>query len=392
MATSLSKSVVIITPGVAPVPAVKGGAVENLTQILLEKNEKDQKFQFTVVSIEDTQARALASKFKNTNFTYIPSKGTRYCTAKYIRAIANRICNKLYLGNQFISEAIKTLKNIPKPDAIIIENAPLFAIPLRRAFPSAKIIQHLHNRYIFPGSDRSTEIARATDHFFAVSNFIGDQISLGCAPSTPKVSTLYNGLATSRFQDKNAFDENIKMRTRLKINPNDFVFIYTGRMTKNKGLFELLEAFSKLKTNVTCKLLLIGRGGVAKQPLPKEVIVIGEVSHEEIHSYYNMADCAVLPSLVEEAFGLTILEAMLSGLPIITTDAGAIPEIVGNAAIIIQRGDNLPARLRNAMENLTKSPDLRAKLSSAALIRGLEFSDDRYWARFNELINQELSQ
>jgi glycosyltransferase involved in cell wall biosynthesis len=83
---------------------------------------------------------------------------------------------------------------------------------------------------------------------------------------------------------------------------------------------------------------------------------------EEIARLYARATCAVVPSLYE-GFGLPAVEAMACGVPVITTDGGALPEVVGEAGVVVPAGD--AASLQQAMAGLLVDPQRRATLAQA---------------------------
>jgi glycosyltransferase involved in cell wall biosynthesis len=98
-----------------------------------------------------------------------------------------------------------------------------------------------------------------------------------------------------------------------------------------------------------------------------------------------MADIAVVPSMWEEPFGLTVVEAMAAGLPLITTRSGGIPEICEGVATIVER-DNIVDNLASAILDLYEHPEKRRAMSEAALKRSKLFSKERYAREFFEAL------
>lgn len=128
------------------------------------------------------------------------------------------------------------------------------------------------------------------------------------------------------------------MRKELKINPNDIVIGFTGRLVKDKGIIELLEAFDILtKRYFHLKLLLVGmledRDALPKEvenriKTDKQVIHTGYVKNEMIPYYYGLMDLFVLPSY-REGFPTSVLEASAMELPVVTTRVtGCIDSII----------------------------------------------------------------
>jgi len=160
---------------------------------------------------------------------------------------------------------------------------------------------------------------------------------------------------------------------------------YLGRLVQQKGLLLLLEAFSRLSSEV--RLLIVGTG-----PLKGEILrrakVLGldgrvdlreGVTHREVPKYLTRMSVLVLPSLTtakwKEQFGHVLVEAMASGVPVIGSSSGAIPEVIGDAGLVVPEGnvEELAAGLRR----LISAPEQRAELAARGLARVFaEYTND----------------
>jgi len=127
-------------------------------------------------------------------------------------------------------------------------------------------------------------------------------------------------------------------RTRLKIGDNASVILFIGRLHSVKGVRYLIKSIKIVKNNNRdVRLFLVGDGEerIYLENLVKDLVLddyvrfIGAVPNEEVPEYMVAADVFVLPSL-SEGFPVVILEAMASGLAIITTRVGGLPEIIKN--------------------------------------------------------------
>ena len=148
-----------------------------------------------------------------------------------------------------------------------------------------------------------------------------------------------------------------------------------------KGLAYLLEAVAKLRTEAPHAHLVVigrmrpqdpGRKIAEKFGIEDAVTFTGNISYEEMLRLYGEAEIAVVPSLYE-GFSLPAIQAMASGLPLVCTRAGAVPEVAGTdgeTALIVQPGD--AAALAGRIKMLLDDPALRARLSSAARERVLD--------------------
>ncbi len=117
------------------------------------------------------------------------------------------------------------------------------------------------------------------------------------------------------------------------------IVLYPARPWPHKNHTRLLEAFARLReTRPQLRLVLTGGGLERLEPLPEGVENLGSVSAEHLASLYRRAACLVYPSLYE-GFGLPVLEAMACGCPVAASNAGAIPEVAGDAAVLFDPTD-----------------------------------------------------
>lgn len=166
-------------------------------------------------------------------------------------------------------------------------------------------------------------------------------------------------------------------------------FVLTvGVIQPRKNLPRLLEAFSILKaeTDLPHRLVITGKYGWKESPIEKlaadlnltnNVILTGYVPYEDLPLIYNAADVFVYPS-VYEGFGLPPLEAMACGTPVITGSLSSLPEVVGDAGIMVNPYD--PKAFAVAMENILTDESLRQDLSRRGLLRSRLFT----WHRMAE--------
>ena len=107
----------------------------------------------------------------------------------------------------------------------------------------------------------------------------------------------------------------------------------------------------------------------------------GYIPYKDVPAYLKLADIAVVPSMWDEAFGLTVIEAMAAGLPLITTRSGGIPEICENVALIVDRSQIIE-NIIYGIEQLYNDSALRKKMSEKSLNRAKNFSKDKYTRQF----------
>jgi glycosyltransferase involved in cell wall biosynthesis len=210
-----------------------------------------------------------------------------------------------------------------------------------------------------------------------------------------KIDVIYNAI-DERFWEPPARDEVDRVRERYQL---DAPFIlYAGNIKPHKNLERLIEAFQMLKKRGfdEVKLLIIGdeisryatlRRAVHRHQLHKHIRFFGFVADKTLAILYRLAAVFVFPSLYE-GFGLPPLEAMASGTPVITSDVSSLPEVVGDAALLID-----PYRcdaIADAMERLLTDTALRDELRNRGLARARHFSWERSIARVRQIYDEVL--
>ena len=188
-------------------------------------------------------------------------------------------------------------------------------------------------------------------------------------------------------------------RKEIGLDEKDFVIVYSGRLTPEKGILPLIQSIKRIK-KAEIKLLIMGASAYGQDqhptpfiqqlqkesnPIKDNIIFTGYINYEHIPAYLKMADIAIVPSMWEEPFGLTVVEALAAGLPLIATNSGGIPEICNGVATIINR-DNIVSNITNAILDLYEHPEKRRAMSEAALKRSKLFSKERYAREFFEAL------
>jgi len=166
---------------------------------------------------------------------------------------------------------------------------------------------------------------------------------------------------------------------------------YVGRMLPGKGLNILAEALSQLRFS-NWKLLVVGDGPerpsfekqLTQLGLMNRTRFVGAISYDDVPATFKQIDMLVMPtqttSRIREQFGRVLVEAMASGVPVIGSTSGAIPEVIADAGLIVPEGDS--AELAQAIEKLLSNPGLRAQLARA----GRERVERHYsWSRVADI-------
>ncbi|MBE8539371.1 glycosyltransferase [Geoglobus acetivorans] len=229
----------------------------------------------------------------------------------------------------------------------------------------------LMHKYIFPLILKSSDKI-ITDSYSTKS----DLIKYFKIPEN-KIKVIYLA-ADERFKPLKE-DEINKIRQKYKLK-NPFI-LYVGTVEPRKNIQTLLKAYYKLKKQgIKHKLVIAGKIGwkykpifetIDKLDLKKDVIFTGYVPDEDLPALYNAADIFIYPSLYE-GFGLPPLEAMACGTPVITSNTSSLPEVVGNAGIMVDPYDI--DGLAKAMYEVLTNEGLKEEMRKKGLERAKMFN------------------
>jgi glycosyltransferase involved in cell wall biosynthesis len=160
--------------------------------------------------------------------------------------------------------------------------------------------------------------------------------------------------------------------------------LYVGALGSRKNLPRLLEAYARLRQwSARWKLVIAGGRkwkfspifeAVERLGLEAQVHFTGYVADEDLPALYNGADLFVFPSLYE-GFGLPVLEAMACGTPVVTSNTSSLPEVTGEAALLVDPYD--VAAISTAMRRVLTDPELARGLRERGLARAAQFSWER---------------
>jgi glycosyltransferase involved in cell wall biosynthesis len=158
------------------------------------------------------------------------------------------------------------------------------------------------------------------------------------------------------------------------------IILYPARPWPHKNHTRLFEAFAALRqTRPQLRLVLTGGGLERLEPLPEGVESLGSVSPEHLASLYRRAACLVFPSLYE-GFGLPVLEAMACGCPVAASNAGALPETAGDAAVLFE-----PTDVDAIAEAMLEADRRRDELRSLGIARAARYTWDETARRHEEV-------
>lgn len=396
-----------------PVPAVKGGAVSTLIESLLKENNNKKLCDMTIVSLYDKNATEIAeTKYSSINFEYIKvpllikvlDKITFFIVSTFFKN-KKSISYKSFFSLLFYVVKSAILLKKSNTDKVILENNVPLAMIIKLSKYTGKYYYHFHNVPRISVGCKSVFV-NCTD-YLCVSKYVGTQIESSNNPIGPipkkKIKILYNAINTNKFKVlNNRNDIKYQIAQKYKFNINDRIILYTGRISPEKGIDKIIDALNYLDDERNFVLLIVGSVSygdkTVKNDYVKEVIdkakcfgkkikFTGYIDQNDLPKIYNAADVAVLPSLWDEPAGLTMLEALACGTPVITTQSGGIPEYVIDDAIVIKRDKMLVKNIALSIDKILKNPKLYRE-KGIQRIRN-DFSEDDYLERFIKSIQEK---
>jgi len=236
-------------------------------------------------------------------------------------------------------------------------------------------------------------------HIFAVSHFTRNEIEKLFEIPPDRVEVVYNAI-DERFLHghASAADRDLIARRYQVTYP---FLLYAGRISPHKNVVRMIEAFSALKTELErdqaypdLKLIIIGddlsgnpdlRRTVVRSGVQNDVRFLGFVPIDVLRIFYDEAKIFVFPSLYE-GFGLPPLEAMAHGTPVVTSNVSSLPEVVGNAAVLVNP-ENVFEIMR-ALHCTLMDQALRDRMKERGYLQAARFSWETSVRRILEAYGQ----
>ncbi|MCL2328993.1 MAG: glycosyltransferase family 4 protein, partial [Bacteroidetes bacterium] len=263
-------------------------------------------------------------------------------------------------------------------------------IPLNCKIPVVNVIHDLnfeHNpqhltplvrwyyRKFFP------QYARAATRIATVSTFSKLDIAQMYGIDENKIDVVYNGVS-SEFKSLGLYDKNV---IKQKYTSGENYFVYVGSLHPRKNIERLLLAFEQFKQQSTSpmKLVIVGeamfmaqtiRAVYEKSTAHNDIVFTGRVSNKELAELLGAAFALVYVPLFE-GFGIPIVEAFACNVPVITSNTTSMPEVGGEAALLVNPED--VNSIAEAMKEIANNPKTYERLQENAKIQLQKFSWDK---------------
>lgn len=392
------KTICLIVPNMLPVPAVKGGAIEELVTIIIEENEKNPLAEFLVCSPYDERAKQQSMHFQYTRFIYIKEPGKLMEMGYYLRKIIRKVFRlDFVIGDSYYGQIFNKL-DFQTIDYIVAEggNYREFKGFLKR-FHKSRMYLHLHHHY-----KSSNRIEDVFGNVISVSRFVQKEWEQSSSQTDQNQYIVHNCVNEDKFNQSIGKEQRTFVRKQLGCTSEDFIVIYCGRILELKGVRELIQAVISLNQK-DIKLIIVGDMETRLhekddyinsiqtliQRNTDKIKLTGYITNSKLYQYYQCANLQVVPSLCEEAAGLVTIEGMLSGLPLIVTNSGGMPEYVKEAAIIIDKNDDLIEQLKRNILNIKNNEDLRNQMSHKSKKQSADYRKANYLVKFIECFKIE---
>ncbi|MDD6403417.1 MAG: glycosyltransferase family 4 protein [Mollicutes bacterium] len=369
----------ILTPGFMPVPAVKGGAVEQLIEDIIIANESNHKYDIDVYTIDDPKLKDIHYKYTNL-IKVIPNKNNKLVKHFYF-ALKAKFSLAIHSKNPFnyVNYAmVKKFKTNYYDKVLVENNMDIYSLLLPK-LTKEKIYFHLHNNIDCDDPAKTVEktkkVILTADKILVVSNFLKHKLEkLGAK----NVVVIPNAVVLKQFKEIDE-KERLKIRNKYGINKKDIVYTFVGRICDDKGIDKLILAMQAFKEKKNVKCLIIGNNFFGTKTednyikylqkiskgIEAQLIFTGYIDNKKLYKIYNISNVVVIPSQWEEVFGVVALEAMAMRLPVIASKSGALPDVLSEScAFFVPRGDDFVPQLENKMKKFIDNPKLQIEMGN----------------------------
>lgn len=396
-----------------PVPAVKGGAVPNLIEEIIQQQEIENKMELDCCALWDEEAQIVSHKYKNTKFLWAKMpKSIDKIDRSIVWVLKNVFRVKRLHSIGFLFQVIwlsfyigKILKKNDY-DKVVFENSVpmIFALKLYRNKRKyeGKYFIHMHSvprKYY--GNEKEFSNCKG---LISVSQYVANEI---CADSRIDISEdqirlMYNCINTEIICPKSE-SKRLEYLSKYGIPKGKKVILFAGRLCRDKGIEEVIESFKRLE-NRNYVLVIVGTNfyssGIVSpyeahlqeitEQIKEQIIFTGYIDYSKMSYLYNMADVVVLPSIWEEPAGMTIIEAMACCKPVITTISGGIPEYTGEGnCILLNRNEFIVDNLCLYIEKILSNKEFADEIAEKGYVRAIKFNKKNYYRRLLEILNED---
>ena len=399
------KKLAICTPGFKPVPALEGGAVEQLTTYIVMENEKTQNYDIDLYTCSNDRLDNIS--LKNTHIIQIEDK-QKNIFWRVLFALINRSYRlfKIQEKKTYIEQAIARACLKKKYDMVLVENNMNIFNRIAIGDKDVDMYFHLHNNIdcgdIGKTREKACRVVERARTVIAASDFVKQRLEE--VTGAGNVVTVHNCLDEKLFNKAILKYEGDKIREQYVITNKTIMVLFIGRMDCTKGALELIEAINLLPESINIKCIVVGNNWFGSkeeseyqvrikslaQVWPQRYCFVEYINYDQIPKLYSGADIVVIPSRCEEVFGMVALEAMYMGKPVIASKRGALPEVLNEKCAVFIDENNFVQSLALQLEKLSADEDRRYRMGQAGRERAQTkfYGVDEYYNRINKILAQ----
>lgn len=381
--------ITIVCPSILPIPAVLGGAVETIISNIIDYNEKLPKAEIDVISVYEKRAYEKSKTYKYANLNYVKHPVFFY---RINSILHNLICNNINIAYfDLLYKKILQCKN----NKVIVEGGIDFALYLSSKNKNINIFYHSHgHEFVYLDKEQLNKV-NTFERIFVVSEFcLEEAVYNGVLRS--KLYLLKNGIRLEDFNQQYTDSEIAQFKEKYNIDDSRKIILFKGRLVKEKGILELIEAVNGLQYKNYCLLICGGKNFARKnlfcsgyeRTLKKSIInnsnikFLGYISYKMVPLLNSVSTLAIVPSRWDDPAPLVAIEAMASGIPLVVSKRGGIPEYVNrNCAVIIEDSNFIPD-LRTAIDTILSDDALQENMRLASINRSSNFGFKEYYDNF----------
>lgn len=390
----------VIMGGVMPVPAVCGGAIETLITSIVKKYSKEDGFRLTIFSVYHKEAVEVAKRYPEVRFVWTHtntfwnlSKHAVFLAVRELTGKTIRVLQRHY------NEIAPVIQN-EKFDLLLVEGGDEQAvIDIAKGYTREQLVFHAHIHFI-----PKEEVVSGYGHMIGVSKFVVREYEKACKVPVD-THVLKNAIDVDKFNKTISEEERRNLRKKLGLKEDDFVVLYVGRLIQLKGILELMKSVLSIDDKQV-KLLGVGSANFGKWAFSSyerkvkklceqnrdRIIFTGYVDNSEVYKYASLANVQCVPTLVEEAAGMVLLEAMAEGLPLIVTQSGGVMEYVDESTAWMIERENIVENLKEAICYLKEHPEVRKQMSEKSKIKSMQYDEEIYYKHFVEMLSKIMDE
>lgn len=371
----MKKRVLFISAGIFPIPANRGGAVEELIDTFTENNALEGRFDVSVASCA-FEGKEIKKKTPGVQYHYFKtpfyiSLADRlyYLYVDKIKKDWRSLFRQHYhQSRHYIGSIVKRLE-LDSYDVIVVENNMSLLQKLSEALGesfSRKCMYHMHsslidNEAMIPYIARCRKVLAVSDF---VKKYLYETVSSFRDTEIEKVT---NGIKLRECPDEKRQSIRSVMRERYGVREDETIYLFAGRVSPEKGVYEMVRAFVSALPDLKHKsrLFVVGSAvsGSNKENYyyrqirqiadryPESIALTGYIEHASVTDYHIMSDVQIVPSIMDDPAPLTVLEGMSMGTFLLLSRVGGIPEYAEKYGkkIFFERDERLVENIRTAI-------------------------------------------